>query len=57
MKDQLRVAVIGASGYTGGELLRLLSLHPQVKIGQVVASSKSEGLSVSSLLPNLAHSC
>jgi N-acetyl-gamma-glutamyl-phosphate reductase len=55
MKDQLRVAVIGASGYTGGELLRLLSLHPQVKIGQVVASSKSEGLSVSSLLPNLTH--
>ena len=30
MKDQLRIAVIGASGYTGGELLRLLSLHPQV---------------------------
>ena len=55
MKQQLRVAVIGASGYTGGELLRLLSLHPQVKIGQVVASSQSEGLSVSSLLPNLAH--
>ena len=55
MTDQLRIAVIGASGYTGGELLRLLSLHPQVKIEQVVASSKSEGLSVSSLLPNLTH--
>ena len=54
MKDQLRVAVIGASGYTGGELLRLLSLHPKVKICQVVASSKSEGRSVSSLLPNLS---
>lgn len=55
MTDQLRVAVIGASGYTGGELLRLLSLHPQVTIGQVVASSKSEGLAVSSLLPNLTN--
>ena len=55
MKAQLRVAVIGASGYTGGELLRLLSLHPQVKIGPVVASGRSEGLSVSSLLPNLSH--
>ncbi len=54
MTDQLRLAVIGASGYTGGELLRLLSLHPKVKICQVVASSKSEGLSVSSLLPNLS---
>jgi len=55
MTNQLRVAVVGASGYTGGELLRLLSLHPQVTIGQVVASSKSEGLSVSSLLPNLTN--
>lgn len=54
MTDQLRVAVIGASGYTGGELLRLLTLHPKVKICQIVASSKSEGLSVSSLLPNLS---
>ena len=54
MTDRLRVAVIGASGYTGGELLRLLSLHPKVKICQIVASNKSEGLSVSSLLPNLA---
>ncbi len=54
MKEQIRVAVIGASGYTGGELLRLLSLHPQVEISKVVASSKSEGLAVSSLLPNLA---
>jgi len=55
MTNQLRIAVVGASGYTGGELLRLLSLHPQVTIGQVVASSKSEGLSVSSLLPNLTN--
>ena len=54
MKEQIRVAVIGASGYTGGELLRLLSMHPQVEISKVVASSKSEGLAVSSLLPNLA---
>ncbi|MDH5775896.1 MAG: N-acetyl-gamma-glutamyl-phosphate reductase [Nitrospirota bacterium] len=54
MKDQLRVTVIGASGYTGGELLRLLSLHPQAKITQIVASSKSEGLSISTLLPNLS---
>jgi N-acetyl-gamma-glutamyl-phosphate reductase len=53
MTDQLRIAVIGASGYTGGELLRLLSLHPKVTICEVVASSKSEGLSVSSLLPSL----
>ena len=55
MTDQLRVAIIGASGYTGGELLRLLSFHSKVKVCQVVASSKSEGLALSSLLPNLTN--
>ncbi|MDM7275278.1 MAG: N-acetyl-gamma-glutamyl-phosphate reductase [Thermoprotei archaeon] len=28
----VRVAVIGASGYTGGELLRILALHPHVEV-------------------------
>ncbi len=53
MPEHIRVAVIGASGYTGGELLRLLSLHPRVKIDQVFASDKSQGRTISSLLPNL----
>lgn len=53
MDKKFRVAVIGASGYTGGELLRLLSLHPQVTLTRVVASEKSQGLPVSSLLPHL----
>lgn len=34
-----RVAVAGASGYAGGELLRLLLTHPQVEIGAVTAHS------------------
>jgi N-acetyl-gamma-glutamyl-phosphate reductase len=33
----LKVAVVGASGYTGGELLRLLSHHPAVQVSMVVA--------------------
>jgi N-acetyl-gamma-glutamyl-phosphate reductase len=53
MDKNLRVAVIGASGYTGGELLRLLSLHPLVTLTRVVASEKSQGLAISSLLPHL----
>ncbi len=53
MTEKLEVAVIGASGYTGGELLRLLTIHPNIHIRRIVASSKSEGLSVSALLPNL----
>ncbi len=34
-----RVAVAGASGYAGGELLRLLVSHPQVQVGAVTAHS------------------
>jgi N-acetyl-gamma-glutamyl-phosphate reductase len=35
----VRVAVAGASGYAGGELLRLLLAHPEVEIGTVSAGS------------------
>ncbi|WBQ07321.1 N-acetyl-gamma-glutamyl-phosphate reductase [Kribbella sp. CA-293567] len=37
----LRVAVAGASGYAGGELLRLLSTHPEVEIGALTAGSSA----------------
>jgi N-acetyl-gamma-glutamyl-phosphate reductase len=36
-----RVAVAGASGYAGGEVLRLLLSHPDVEIGAVTAGSNS----------------
>ena len=35
----LRVAVSGASGYAGGEVLRLLASHPEVEIGSITAHS------------------
>ena len=34
-----RVAVVGGSGYTGGELLRLLLAHPLVEVAQVTSRS------------------
>lgn len=37
----LSVAVAGASGYAGGEILRLLIGHPQVSIGAVTAASSA----------------
>lgn len=36
---QLKAAVFGASGYTGGELIRLLERHPSVQLAQVFAHS------------------
>ena len=50
----VRVAVAGASGYTGAELLRLLSQHPHVTL-TAVTSEKSAGLSVSSVYPHLQN--
>lgn len=51
-KSTLNVGIIGASGYTGGELLRLLAGHPQVRIACVTAE-KSAGTSVAALFPSL----
>lgn len=40
-EPRIRVAVAGASGYAGGELLRLLLGHPHVEIGAVTAASNA----------------
>ena len=48
----LRVSVVGASGYAGGELLRILLGHPGVEIGQV-SSRRLAGRPVSRPHPNL----
>ncbi len=51
--NPLRVAVIGAAGYVGGELLRLLLQHPQV--GECVATSRSHvGKPIAGAHPTLA---
>lgn len=49
----VRVAVAGASGYAGGELLRLLASHPGVQIGAVTAHS-SAGRRLGAVQPQLA---
>jgi N-acetyl-gamma-glutamyl-phosphate reductase len=41
---QIRTAVFGASGYAGGELMRLLARHPLVQLGQVFAKSLAGAL-------------
>lgn len=48
----LSVSIIGASGYAGGELLRLLLGHPHVEVKQVT-SERHRGKPVSRLHPNL----
>jgi N-acetyl-gamma-glutamyl-phosphate reductase len=48
-----RAAVIGASGYTGAELLRLLAGHPEIETAHVTAESNA-GVRVADLYPGLS---
>ncbi len=50
--SQVGVAVAGASGYAGGELLRLLLAHPAVEIGALTAGGNA-GASLGPLQPHL----
>ncbi len=52
MNQPLRVTIIGGSGYTGGELLRLLMEHPRVVIHQVT-SRRYAGKFIHTVHPNL----
>ena len=48
----ITVSIVGASGYGGGELLRLLSFHPEVEVRQVT-SERLAGKPVGRAHPNL----
>lgn len=48
----VRVAIAGASGYAGGELLRLVAAHPELEVAAVTAASNA-GQRVGSVHPNL----
>lgn len=50
--SKIKVSIIGASGYTGGELLRLLLFHPDIEIHQAT-SERNMGRPVTRLHPNL----
>ena len=50
---KIRVAIAGASGYAGAELVRLAALHPHFEL-YAVTSEKSAGVPVASVFPSLA---
>jgi len=47
-----KIGIVGATGYTGVELLRLLVTHPEVEISYVTSRSNA-GLRVDAMFPNL----
>ncbi len=51
--DPLRVAIVGATGYVGAELIRLLALHPHARIVGLVGRER-KGDPVAGIHPHLA---
>ena len=49
----IRAAILGASGYVGGELMRLIASHPAIEVGVAFASSNA-GHKVEAAHPHLA---
>ncbi|NBT06567.1 MAG: N-acetyl-gamma-glutamyl-phosphate reductase, partial [Betaproteobacteria bacterium] len=48
----IRIGIVGGTGYTGVELLRLLAAHPAAELA-VITSRKDAGMPVSGMFPNL----
>lgn len=48
----IKVGIVGGTGYTGVELLRLLAAHSEVEI-QVITSRSENGMPVADMFPNL----
>jgi N-acetyl-gamma-glutamyl-phosphate reductase len=51
--EKLKIAIVGSSGYTGGELYRLLLHHRHAAVA-AVTSEKSAGQPISSIFPQLS---
>ena len=49
-----KIAILGASGYTGAELVRLIATHPGMEIAALGANSKA-GQSMADVFPHLRH--
>ena len=48
----IKASIIGATGYTGVELIRILSLHPEVELGALTSQSYV-GEEIAGIYPSL----
>jgi N-acetyl-gamma-glutamyl-phosphate reductase len=49
-----RIAILGASGYTGAELVRLIATHPQMQI-VALSGDRKAGMAMAEVFPFLRH--
>jgi len=57
MNERIRVSVVGASGYAGVELVKILLRHPQIKIAHLAVIPEEVGLPYSTIFPALKGLC
>ncbi len=50
----IKAGIVGGTGYTGVELLRLLAMHPEVEL-RVITSRSEAGMPVAGMFPNLRN--
>ena len=50
--DKIKVGIVGGTGYTGVELLRLLAIHPNVELS-VITSRGEAGMPIAEMFPSL----
>ncbi len=55
-EKQIKVGIVGGTGYTGVELLRMLTLHPNAKV-TVITSRKEAGTRLDAMFPSLRGRC
>ncbi|TMV94884.1 N-acetyl-gamma-glutamyl-phosphate reductase [Thioclava sp. BHET1] len=49
-----KIAILGASGYTGAELVRLIATHPQMEI-VALSGERKAGMAMGDVFPHLRH--
>ncbi len=54
MSSNKKIAILGASGYTGAELVRLITSHPHMEIAALTAERKA-GMEIGAVFPHLRH--
>lgn len=54
MADSFDIAILGASGYTGAELVRLCATHPNLRL-RALAAERKAGMKMGEVFPHLRH--
>ena len=55
-EKSVKVGIVGGTGYTGVELLRMLTLHPSAKV-TMITSRKEAGIRLDAMFPSLRDRC